>query len=61
MHDAEEYARENFDKCMDHILNDAEFRNINIPEGYVYEPWTAQELVDKSAAGEQIVDPGDWA
>ncbi|KAF1817298.1 FAD binding domain protein [Eremomyces bilateralis CBS 781.70] len=61
MHDAEGYAYENFGKCLGEILNGARFENTNIPPGYMYKPWTAQELVDKSAAGEDILDEGDWS
>jgi len=61
MHDSEDYAYENFGRCVNHILNNAEFQNTNIPPGYEYEPWTAQELLNLSAAGEQIVDRGDWS
>lgn len=61
MHDAEAYAYENFGKCVGEILNGVPFRNTNIPPGYTYKPWTAQELVDQSAAGEEILDEGDWS
>lgn len=61
MHDAEQYAYENFNDCVDHILNDVEFANTNIPEGHMYKAWTAQEMLDRSAAGEQIEDSGDWS
>jgi hypothetical protein len=60
MHDAEDYVYERFGRCVDNILNNAEFRNTNIPPGYIYKSWTAQELLDLSAAGEGIVDEGDW-
>ncbi|KAF7548609.1 hypothetical protein G7Z17_g6938 [Cylindrodendrum hubeiense] len=46
-HDAEKYAGEKYEEAASHILNGTPFVSTNIPEGYVYEEWTVEEMMAK--------------
>ena len=61
LHDAEEYAYDNWTKCVNHLVSGAPFQHTNIPPGYTYEPWTIDELLNASAEERSIVDAGDWS
>lgn len=59
-HDAESYAQEHFEKALDHVINGAPFKNENFPVGYVYKPWTIEELeIQKKSGGIEL--EGDWS
>jgi len=59
-HDPELYAIENYSKALDNLVNGSPFRNTNIPAGYVYQPWTIDEVLKAMEMGEEIVLDGDW-
>lgn len=60
-HDPERYAYENYNRCAEHLLRGAPFRNTNSVPGYEYSPWTVKELLDASESGEPVQDEGDWS
>lgn len=59
-HDPELYAIENYSKALDNLVSGSPFRNTNIPAGYVYQPWTIDEVLKAMEMGEEIVLDGDW-
>jgi hypothetical protein len=59
-HDAEQYAYDNYDAALSHLLTGTPFRNTNIPPGYDYIPWTIQELFELINARKPIEFEGDW-
>lgn len=44
-HDAEQYAKDNFEKVVAHINNGTPFRSTNIPEDHVHEDWTIGDMM----------------
>ena len=60
-HDSEKYTYENYDACAKHITEGTPFTNTNIPPGYIYEPWTVQDLVDAANEGRVVQDAGNWS
>ncbi|KAK0491386.1 hypothetical protein IW261DRAFT_1354932 [Armillaria novae-zelandiae] len=60
-HDSEKYAYENYDACAKHITEGTPFTNTNIPPGYIYEPWTVQDLVNAANEGRVVQDTGNWS
>ncbi len=60
-HDPEKYAYDNYDACAKHITEGVPFTNTNIPPGYVYEPWTVQDLVNAANEGRVVQDAGNWS
>ncbi|KAF9870378.1 hypothetical protein CkaCkLH20_12225 [Colletotrichum karsti] len=60
-HDPEQYAVDNYGRCVNHLIAGASFANTNMPPGYVYKPWTVGEMLRASEAGHEIVDEGDWS
>lgn len=59
-HDAEAYAYANYKKALDHLINGTPFENTNVPPGYVYKPWTIEELEVQKNKG-RIELQGDWS
>ena len=60
-HDPELYVYENFGKAANEVMGGPTFKNTNVPPGAEYQPWTAQEMVDKIRKGEQVEVTGDWS
>ncbi|KAG6359082.1 hypothetical protein INS49_012602 [Diaporthe citri] len=60
-HDAEKYAYDKYEKCADHIHNEAPFQNTNTPPGHTFKLWTVRELLELGERGEKIIDDGDWS
>jgi hypothetical protein len=60
-HDPSQYARASYAECAEHLQAGTAFRNTNAVPGYTYEPWTVQELLAASDAGQPVVDEGDWS
>ncbi|KAI0445277.1 FAD/NAD(P)-binding domain-containing protein [Xylaria telfairii] len=48
-HDPVQYALDNYQQAERHILEGAAFDNKNLPEGYIYEPWTVAGEMEKEA------------
>lgn len=46
-HDAEKYAEEKYEEAASHILKGTPFVSTNLPEGYVHEEWTVEEMMAK--------------
>lgn len=59
-HNPEQYAVENYNKALEHLLDGKPFQNTNIPPGHVYKPWTIDELLDAKKSGKEIELDGDW-
>ncbi|KAM3421293.1 hypothetical protein BST61_g1694 [Cercospora zeina] len=62
--DPEKYAVENYEKAKGRVLEGGgkeEFRNTNIPEGFVVRPWTIGEVEGLLRAGKEIELEGDWS
>lgn len=60
-HDPEQYAYDNWQACMSHIVRGTPFQNSNLPPGYTYKPWTMDELMEAATEdGQMPTDPGDW-
>jgi hypothetical protein len=51
IHDAEDYSQENYDKALDHLISGTSFENTNVPTGYVYKPWTIDDLEVQKKCG----------
>lgn len=60
-HDAEKYAYDKYEKCVDPVLNGAPFQNTNTPPGHTFKLWTVRELLELGERGEKIIDDGDWS
>ncbi|KAI3539446.1 hypothetical protein CSPX01_08892 [Colletotrichum filicis] len=60
-HDPEQYAYDNYGKCVNHLLMMEPFVDTNIPPGYVFKPWTVKELLDASDNDIKVVYDGDWS
>jgi hypothetical protein len=61
IHDAEEYAYNNYGAALRHLLTGSAFQNTNIPPGYTYKPWSVDEMLEMQESGKPIVLPGDWS
>lgn len=44
-HDAEQYAKDNFEAAVSHLNRGTLFRSTNIPEDHVHEDWTIGEMM----------------
>jgi hypothetical protein len=57
------YAVHNYHDCAASLEPDSgtEFRNSNIPPGYVHEEWDAREIFKEAAEGKKLVVKGDWS
>lgn len=60
-HDAEVLTYENNGKALRHLLTDEPFQNTNIPPGYIYKPWTINELLSVEEEPKNIEVDGDWS
>lgn len=60
-HNPEEYANNNFEHCISSIIAGNTFKNSNAVPGYIWKPWTIQELLSATDNGEEIFDEGDWS
>ncbi|KAK2612041.1 hypothetical protein QQS21_002006 [Conoideocrella luteorostrata] len=62
-HNAELYARDNFQKCLNHMKEGTAFEATNIPPGHVFEPWNLQSELDRMASGRKssLKQNGDWS
>lgn len=59
-HDPERYAFENYDEVLAHLKDGTPFQNTNIPPGYVYKPWTIEELLQAKDNGKEIELDWNW-
>lgn len=65
-HDPEQYAEEHYAKVVSSIKNDVPWYNDeslppNYPEGYKFEPWSIEEIIeDKKNGRETSLGPGKW-
>ena len=59
-HDPESYVYQNWTKCVDHLVQGAEFVNTNLPPGYTYKPWTIEECLKAAHEGKPLEDEGNW-
>ncbi|KAF2209569.1 hypothetical protein CERZMDRAFT_46749 [Cercospora zeae-maydis SCOH1-5] len=60
--DPERYAEENYAKAKGSLeVGGQEFRNTNIPEGFMVKPWTIEEVEALQRAGKEIELEGDWS
>lgn len=59
-HDPEQYAYDKYDACASHFTTGTPFKNTNAVPGFIYKPWTVQELLAASRRGETVVDEGEW-
>jgi 2-polyprenyl-6-methoxyphenol hydroxylase-like FAD-dependent oxidoreductase len=59
-HDPEQYAYENYQQALKHLMEGAPFQNTNTPPGHVYRPWKIDSLLAAQERGEQTVLDGDW-
>lgn len=50
-HNAELYARENYDGCLASLQEGRPFPNTNIPPGHVYQPWSLESERERMEAG----------
>ena len=60
-HDPEEYAVQNYDEALAHIMSGTPFRNTNTPPGLEYRPWTINGLLEAQRKGEPTVLDGNWS
>jgi hypothetical protein len=61
IHDAEQYAYDNYGKVLFSILAGAPFHNTNIPPGYTYKAWSIKEILDEIESGRTLHFDGDWS
>ncbi|KAJ5931007.1 hypothetical protein N7466_006500 [Penicillium verhagenii] len=59
-HSPEQYAIENYQLALANLAGQGSFQNTNTPPGYIYKPWTIDELLKATEEGEEIVLDGDW-
>ncbi|KAF7192510.1 FAD-dependent monooxygenase fsr3 [Pseudocercospora fuligena] len=61
-HNAEEYAKENFEACLEHVRDGKPFENTNLPPGHKYQPWSLESETKRMEAGERstLKENGDW-
>ncbi len=60
-HDSEKYAYDNYAACAKHITDGTPFTNTNTPPGYIYEPWTVEDLLKAAREKTDVQDTGDWS
>ncbi|KAJ0420300.1 hypothetical protein BJY00DRAFT_313239 [Aspergillus carlsbadensis] len=53
-HDAAQYARDNYDAVMSHVIKGTDFVSTNLPDGYRHEEWTIEDMLSKE--GQQVPD-----
>ena len=60
--DAEKYANESYEAAAVSLLpGGKEFKNTNIPAGYIPMPWTVDQLEAMQEAGQPLELEGDWS
>ena len=59
-HDVERYSSENYGNVLNHLISGTPFENTNVPPGYVYRPWTIDEVEAQRVRG-GIELEGDWS
>lgn len=61
-HNAEQYARENFDKCLQSLKDGTPFENTNLPPGHVFKYWNLDSELDRMSKGRRssLKQNGDW-
>ena len=65
-HDAERYAHDNYQKCVEDIQNgvrmeDDERIPPNYPKGYKFEPWSIDEIMGDLKEGKEVdLGAGEW-
>ena len=60
-HNPEQYAIDNYDKALDHVLNGTPFKNTNIPTGVTVPDWTIDSLMEQLDKGEPTMLDQDWS
>lgn len=60
-HNPERYAYVNYGNALRNIVDGTPFQNTNIPPGYVYKPWTLQDIYNTLAEGKKLKFDGDWS
>jgi len=66
-HDPEVFAQENYGKAILSIKNDVPWQSDesippNYPPGYMFEPWSIEQIIeDKKRGRETVLGTGDWA
>ena len=57
------YARENYEKCLDHLKNGTAFENTNLPPGHVFKPWNLESELKRMESGRRssLKENGDWS
>lgn len=62
-HDAERYAHDNYEHCLAEMAAGHSFKNTNIPQGHVYQPWTLESERKRMEAGikSNLKLNGDWS
>lgn len=62
-HNAELYARDNYEKCLDHLKNGSAFENTNLPPGHVFKPWNLESELKRMESGRRssLKENGDWS
>ncbi|USP80377.1 UbiH, 2-polyprenyl-6-methoxyphenol hydroxylase and related FAD-dependent oxidoreductase [Curvularia clavata] len=53
-HDPEQYAYDMYEAAANHLIDKTPFADTNYFPGYIYKPWTIQELISASERGEKI-------
>lgn len=61
LHDPENYAKQNFDDCLQALRSGEKFVNTNIPPGYTHQQWTCEEVLDKQRKHIPMKVDGDWS
>ncbi|KAK4494012.1 hypothetical protein PRZ48_015198 [Zasmidium cellare] len=62
-HNAELYARDNYEKCLDCLKKGVEFENTNLPPGHVFKYWNLESELKRMASGRKssLKENGDWS
>lgn len=45
--DADQYALDNYEAVISHLKHGTPFQSTNVPEGYVHEDWTVEDMMAK--------------
>lgn len=61
-HDAERYAKDNYQMCLASLRDGGAFENTNLPPGHVYQEWSLQSEQKRMAAGirSNLKENGYW-
>lgn len=58
-HDPEEYVEQMYWPAYYHLTSGTSFSNTNIPPGYLYRPWTIEEILQEESNMTAL--EGDWS